>query len=485
MRSRRSATARDGRVLALNSYENRVYQVGIDEGAPVVVKFYRPGRWTDAAILEEHAFALELAAQEIPGGRAARARGRRRCTLHDGLSLRRSFRAAAAAGPNSARPTTGNGSGAFSGASTRVGRAGALRAPRRAQHRGAGARSRAISCSTGDWMPDYLADKYADRDRDAARGGRERAPPAGAAPPRTDPRRLPSRQHPLDRCRAAFRRSRRLPDRARDPGPVDAARRQPRRRCAAQLRRSADGLRAVPPFDRARTRADRAAAGPAHDPLRGLARAPLARPGVSRRPFPGSPSRAIGRSTTARSRSSWPRCSSRRSSCERRSYVQDHPGRMDHRKPRSPRPSCLCALVARSPAATAMRGSAAGAQRTRRTQGAGRGAARARPPSEQTVGHGRGARQSASRRCRSTLKFDARASARAGGSRSTIAIALMPRIRPTRRPSSVGGVAGVRRGGCRSAQFELAVGRARRRSIGTSVTLTPAARGRAAARRSR
>ena len=56
----------DGRVLALNSYENRVYQIGIEDGEPVVAKFYRPGRWTDAAILEEHAFALELAAQEIP-----------------------------------------------------------------------------------------------------------------------------------------------------------------------------------------------------------------------------------------------------------------------------------------------------------------------------------------------------------------------------------------------------------------------------------
>lgn len=56
----------DGRVLALNSYENRVYQVGREESAPVVVKFYRPGRWSTPAILEEHAFALELAAAEVP-----------------------------------------------------------------------------------------------------------------------------------------------------------------------------------------------------------------------------------------------------------------------------------------------------------------------------------------------------------------------------------------------------------------------------------
>jgi len=56
----------DGRLLALNSYENRVYQVGQEDSTPVIAKFYRPGRWSKASILEEHAFALELAAQEIP-----------------------------------------------------------------------------------------------------------------------------------------------------------------------------------------------------------------------------------------------------------------------------------------------------------------------------------------------------------------------------------------------------------------------------------
>jgi Ser/Thr protein kinase RdoA (MazF antagonist) len=56
----------DRRILALNSYENRVYQVGIEGAAPIIVKFYRPDRWTDEAIHEEHGFALELAAAEIP-----------------------------------------------------------------------------------------------------------------------------------------------------------------------------------------------------------------------------------------------------------------------------------------------------------------------------------------------------------------------------------------------------------------------------------
>lgn len=56
----------DGHLLALNSYENRVLQVGIDEQQPMVAKFYRPDRWSDAAIDEEHTFSEQLAAQEIP-----------------------------------------------------------------------------------------------------------------------------------------------------------------------------------------------------------------------------------------------------------------------------------------------------------------------------------------------------------------------------------------------------------------------------------
>ena len=51
----------DGRVMALNSYENRVFQVGIEEAQPLIAKFYRPGRWSDEQIQEEHDFTLELA----------------------------------------------------------------------------------------------------------------------------------------------------------------------------------------------------------------------------------------------------------------------------------------------------------------------------------------------------------------------------------------------------------------------------------------
>ena len=50
----------DARILALNSYENRVYQVGIEDELPLIAKFYRPGRWSRAAIAEEHQFLFEL-----------------------------------------------------------------------------------------------------------------------------------------------------------------------------------------------------------------------------------------------------------------------------------------------------------------------------------------------------------------------------------------------------------------------------------------
>jgi Ser/Thr protein kinase RdoA (MazF antagonist) len=56
----------DGRLTALSSYENRVYQVMLDDNSSVVAKFYRPERWSDVQILEEHRFATELMAEEVP-----------------------------------------------------------------------------------------------------------------------------------------------------------------------------------------------------------------------------------------------------------------------------------------------------------------------------------------------------------------------------------------------------------------------------------
>jgi Ser/Thr protein kinase RdoA (MazF antagonist) len=75
----------DGRFIALNSYENRVYQVFMEEGPPVVAKFYRPARWTDGQIAEEHAFVGELAGHEIPVVAPIAVDGR---TLHEHAGFR-------------------------------------------------------------------------------------------------------------------------------------------------------------------------------------------------------------------------------------------------------------------------------------------------------------------------------------------------------------------------------------------------------------
>src|SRR5690242_16870165 len=70
----------DGRLLALNSYENRVYQAWRDDAPPVVAKFYRPARWTDDQIREEHSFVAELCEREIPAVPAIALAG---STLHE------------------------------------------------------------------------------------------------------------------------------------------------------------------------------------------------------------------------------------------------------------------------------------------------------------------------------------------------------------------------------------------------------------------
>jgi len=75
----------DGHLFALNSYENRVYRVGRTDEPPVVIKFYRAGRWSDAQILEEHAFGMELAAAELPVVAPLALRGQ---TLHHHASFR-------------------------------------------------------------------------------------------------------------------------------------------------------------------------------------------------------------------------------------------------------------------------------------------------------------------------------------------------------------------------------------------------------------
>lgn len=149
----------DGRALALNSYENRVYQIGIEDAEPVVAKFYRPERWSDAAIREEHAFAGELAAQEIPVVAPLLQAG-------ESMHLHQGFRYAVFPRRGGRWPELGNSDerewvGRFLGRIHAVGRA------RRFNERGSlnmdelGRDARDFVLD-GDWMPDYLATKYAE-----------------------------------------------------------------------------------------------------------------------------------------------------------------------------------------------------------------------------------------------------------------------------------------------------------------------------------
>jgi Ser/Thr protein kinase RdoA (MazF antagonist) len=149
----------DGRVLALNSYENRVYQIGIEEDQPVVAKFYRPARWSDAAIREEHAFAGELAAQEIPVVAPL---------LRDGVSLHvhRGFRYAVFPRRGGRWPELGVSDdrewvGRFLGRIHAVGRAARFAERTRLSMEELGRKARDFVLD-GAWMPDYLATKYAD-----------------------------------------------------------------------------------------------------------------------------------------------------------------------------------------------------------------------------------------------------------------------------------------------------------------------------------
>lgn len=147
----------DGRVLALNSYENRVYQIGIEDADPVVAKFYRPGRWSDAAIREEHAFAAELAAQEIPVVAPLACAGE---TLHERGGYRYAvFPRRGGRWPELATPDEREWVGRFLGRIHAVGRGGAFRARGRlsVHELGRAARDTVLD---GDWMPDYLAVKY-------------------------------------------------------------------------------------------------------------------------------------------------------------------------------------------------------------------------------------------------------------------------------------------------------------------------------------
>jgi Ser/Thr protein kinase RdoA (MazF antagonist) len=149
----------DGRVLALNSYENRVYQIGIEDADPLVAKFYRPQRWSDAAIREEHAFSAELAAQEIPVVAPLSMDGE---TLHSHQGFRYAvFPRRGGRWPELGTRDEREWVGRFLGRIHAVGRASRFseRGALNMDDLGRNARDFVLE---GDWMPDYLADKYAE-----------------------------------------------------------------------------------------------------------------------------------------------------------------------------------------------------------------------------------------------------------------------------------------------------------------------------------
>ena len=294
----------DGRLLALNSYENRVYQAWLDERArpsaetapsSVVVKFYRPSRWSDAADRRGARIRRRAGRARDPGRRADRERRRdpasfRRLPLC-GLSAMR-------------RPR----SRARGSRDARMDRPFRRTHPRRR-------RDRAVSRAA-------VARRRELRRRAARVAARERLHPAPtwSPPGRASPRRrsnacgiatsararsatfaCTATAMPATCCGAAaadagaaFRRFRRLPQRTRGAGPVDAAVGRPRRH-APPVAGRAVGLRGFLRLRRPRAAPDRSAAHAAADPLFGVAGAALER---SR--FPGGVSRGSTPSATGR-----------------------------------------------------------------------------------------------------------------------------------------------------------------------------------------
>jgi hypothetical protein len=278
----------DGRIVQLNSYENRVFQVMLEDGSAVVAKFYRPLRWTDAQILEEHRFALELAASEIPviaplplttdgdGGPSLLGDPPTLAALaHDAGMFRYAVYPRRSGHGPELEMTCCAGSGVSSGACMRS-----------AQDRSSRCVARWIDCVgyqplerllEGESIPPEHRDSFQRRCTEAlatinlafASAGRTPAAPA---------RRLSPGQHPLARRGPACRRSGRLLQRTGDPGPVDAAVGRARgdaRATGVRARR----LYAVHALRPAPDCADRAAAHIAHDPPQRMACRTMVRPG--------------------------------------------------------------------------------------------------------------------------------------------------------------------------------------------------------------
>ena len=170
----------DGRVLALNSYENRVYQIGVEERAPVVAKFYRPARWTRAAILEEHEFSLALAGADVPVVAPMVVRGE---SLHDIARYPYAvFERRGGRWPELGTTDDRILMGRFIGRLHLVGAAGRFQHRRRlsSEEFGWHAREIVLDCP---FLPSYVVDKYADLTEQLIARAEEALAPGGLFTP--------------------------------------------------------------------------------------------------------------------------------------------------------------------------------------------------------------------------------------------------------------------------------------------------------------
>ena len=248
---------------------------------PVVAKFYRPGRWTDAGDPRGARVRAGAGAGRDPG-RRARGRTRAHAVRARRLPLRACIRAQGGHWPELGDPRGPALDGALPGAHPRGRPHAAVPPPRR------GSTGACMGGETADylleagWIPPHIEAAYASRGGRCA-GDRGAALRRGDAVPHAAPaRRLPPRQRAVDRRRPALRGPRRLHDGPRRAGPVDAAVGRPEE-MQRQLHDLLEGYGEFARLRLARTLADRAAAHAAHHALRRLARAALGRSGVSAR----------------------------------------------------------------------------------------------------------------------------------------------------------------------------------------------------------
>jgi len=178
-----------------------VYQVGIEEAAPVVVKFYRPGRWTEAAILEEHHFAQELAEAEIRLWRQSAAI-RSHCSRMRAFALRPS--SDTGRWPELGLATEREWMGRFLGRIHALGRRASFQHRPRWSIEALGDDSREFVLAEG-WLPEHLVDAYESLTADLLEQARQWFDSAGAVRYCRLHGDWSSWQCALDRCRTAFR----------------------------------------------------------------------------------------------------------------------------------------------------------------------------------------------------------------------------------------------------------------------------------------